>query len=71
MRVGTSLVRRVPPVVLAALSGVLLGLGIAVILQQYGVWPLTVGTGLGLPTAVGALGAAGVWVTRRRTGDDR
>lgn len=57
---------RVRPAVAAAGSGLALGLGSSVLLQQFAVWPLTVWTLVVLPAAVAALaGLMAVLLSRR------
>lgn len=58
--------KRVHPVVLATLSGLLLGLGASVLLQQFAVWPLTVTTLVVVPLLVALDGGLIVWALRRR-----
>lgn len=50
------------PWIRAAVSGLVLGLGVTVLLQQFSVWTLTVWTFLALPVAVAVV--AGVAVDR-------
>lgn len=57
---------RIHPVVLATGSGLLLGLGVGVLLQQFAVLPLTIGTGVVLPMASAAGGGGATWLVRRR-----
>ncbi|MGZ8610582.1 MAG: membrane protein insertion efficiency factor YidD [Actinomycetota bacterium] len=45
-------------------AGVLLGLGITVLLQQYAIWPLTIATGIVFPVLAGVLTAARAWLGR-------
>lgn len=49
----------------AVVSGLAIGLGAAVLLQQFAVVPLTLVTGVLLPIGLGALGAGAVLVRRR------
>lgn len=60
--------RRVPPPLLAAASGVLFGLGVSVLLQQFAVWTLTVVTLVVLPLVVGIACGIGTRVLQRRAG---
>lgn len=60
--------RRVPPPVLAGVSGVLFGVGASVLLQQFGVWTLTALTLVVLPVGVGLASAAGTRMLQRRAG---
>lgn len=60
--------RRVPPPVLAGASGVLLGVGASVLLQQFTVWTLTVLTLVVLPLVVGIACSVGISVLQRRAG---
>lgn len=53
--------------VLAALSGLLLGLGVSVLLQQFAVWSLTVVTLVVVPLAAAGVGAGVTWAVRRRS----
>jgi putative component of membrane protein insertase Oxa1/YidC/SpoIIIJ protein YidD len=50
--------------ILGFLSGLLLGLGITVVLQQQGVWILNVATGVALPVATGLAAAIRGWYGR-------
>lgn len=59
--------RRLPPVLLAALSGLLLGVGLAVLLQQFAVWTLNVVTLVLFPVLVALAGASLTGMVRRRT----
>lgn len=55
------------PAVLAGVSGLSLGLGVSVLLQQFAVWALTVGTLVVLPLAMSALAVLAVRRLDRRT----
>jgi len=59
--------RRIRPVTVAATSGLLLGLGVTVLLQQFAVWTLTVLTLVVLPLAVAGAGACVAWLAQRRS----
>jgi hypothetical protein len=50
--------------VLGFVSGLLLGVGITVLLQQYAYWPLTALTAIGFPLFVAVLGAVRAWFGR-------
>jgi putative component of membrane protein insertase Oxa1/YidC/SpoIIIJ protein YidD len=50
--------------ILGFISGLLLGLGITVVLQQQGVWILNVATGIALPVATGLAAAIRGWYGR-------
>ena len=50
--------------VLGFISGLLFGLGLTVLLQQFGAWPLTVVTAIVFPIAVAVLTSVRAWLGR-------
>ena len=60
--------RRPDAVTLAVISGLGLGLGLTVLLQQFAVWTLTFTTLIVIPVLVALDAGLVVWALRRRRG---